>query len=247
MSAARQPAAPLRFRGAPLGLAAVVATADSSHQLTLELSAKAAAQPAGRAGLRGVVLSAAATEGARILRLDLPRATPPGTYEGILKLADLERPVVVEVEPDVQLRLVPPRLTLQAAPGDRVASDLTLLNVGNVGATIRKAYAFGLFAVGGAERAIRSGFAGDLGEGQRRIDRIADAAADEHGGMVRVKVREGAGDVAPGGTRQLSIELAIPERLRADSTYWGTWALFNLRYYVRITTAAGASSKGERP
>jgi hypothetical protein len=43
--------------------------------------------------------------------------------------------------------------------------------------------------------------------------------------------------VEPGESRTLALTLALPDRLRAGHTYWGTWPLDYLRYYVRVTCA----------
>jgi len=154
-----------------------------------------------------------------------------------------EHAVEIVVEPEVLLRLVPARLVFEASPGERVPFELTLVNSGNVAVDIRGAYAFGLFDVAGPERAIAR-LVADTKEGQRRVDAFADAVADEHGGLIRVKVDAGEGTIEPGAATELKITIHVPDRVRPGHTYWGTWPLHNLKYYVRITGIAVAR-KGE--
>jgi hypothetical protein len=155
-----------------------------------------------------------------------------------------EQDVEIVVEPEVLLRLLPARLVFEASPGERVPFVLTLVNSGNVAVEIRGAYAFGLFDVAGPERAIGR-LVAEPKEGQRRIDAFADAIADEHGGLVRVKVEAGEGTIEPGAATELTIAIHVPDRLRPGHTYWGTWPLHNLKYYVRITGKASAPRKGK--
>jgi hypothetical protein len=205
------------------------------HAVQLDVS------PSKRGAVDAVAVSAAADP---IVRLSLPSATPPGTYSGRMQVDGREQDVEIVVEPEVLLRLLPARLVFEASPGERVPFVLTLVNSGNVAVDIRGAYAFGLFDVAGPERAIGR-LVAEPKEGQRRIDAFADAIADEHGGLVRVKVDTGQGTIEPGAAVELAITIQVPDRLRPGHTYWETWPLHNLKYYVRITGKASAPRKGE--
>jgi hypothetical protein len=65
---------------------------------------------------------------------------------------------------------------------------------------------------------------------------------------VRVAIREGAGPLEPGAMRELRATLRVSDHLKPGRTYWGTWPLLNLKYYVRVfvlspETAAGVSAQ----
>jgi hypothetical protein len=227
--------APVRFRGTPTSLAALVGAAAQvapEHPIRLAVPEKAVLS-----GGRELRALAAGDDG--VLRLHLPRATPPGTYQATMALAGEEREVEITVEPEVFLRFFPERLILSAAAGEHVPVSLTLLNLGNVSVELRGAYAFGLFDVGGVERAIARMVGAH--EGARRIDVFTDAVAEEHGGMVRIKVESGEGELPPGESRELRLSLHVPPGLREGHSYWGTWPLYNVRYYVRITGRSGSA------
>jgi len=221
--------APVRFRGTPLALSAALADVEvPAGGLTVRLAAARDLRAADE-------ISAWSSPSDPILRLHLPRTTPPGTYEARMKVGDVDRDVVITVEPEVCLRFLPERLVFEAQPGERVSFDLTMLNLGNVEVEIRGAYAFGVFDVGGTERAIARMVSETPAEGRGRVDVLADAVADEHGGLVRLKVDRGSGPIAAGASREVAITVHVPDRIRDGHTYWGTWPIHNMRYYVRIT------------
>jgi hypothetical protein len=235
---------PLRFRGAPAGLEGFaptesVAGTPEAGAATLRLPsvAELASLPVEASPLAG---------GTSYVRLSLPPATPPGTYDGTLRVGDGEVPVVAEVEPYPSLQLAPTQLQLEAEPGADVEAHVTALNDGNVPLEIAAADAFGLFDVRGAERSIRAAFTADTEQGERRIDRLVDELAGSHGGLVRVKVAEGAGPLAPGELRPLRLVFRVSETLERGQTYSGTWPLHSLRYYVRVVVPPAPEKKTTR-
>lgn len=225
----------LVFRGSPLSLSAL-----APGDLDVSPGIHAGRMSTGPAESLSVAMHASPTDAGAFLRTHLSRSTPPGRYEGTVTVDGVERDAVFEVEPETFLRLIPERLQLQAAPGEHVTRALTLLNLGNVAVEVRGAYAFGLFDVGGVDRAVSKTFGGEPAE-RGNIDRFIGMLADEHGGMVRVRVDEGEGTIEPGESRELSVTFALPSRMRPGHTYWGTWPLDYLRYYVRINVARGES------
>ena len=175
--------------------------------------------------------------GASYLRLSLPQTTPPGSYEGTIRLGEQEIPVVAEVESYASLQLAPTQLQLETVPGGETEAHVTALNDGNVGLEIGRAHAFGIFDVLGAERGIRAAFTADTDASERRLDRLIDELADSHGGLVRVQVAEGDGVLDPGAVRDLRVSFRFSDDLEPGHTYSGTWPLHTLRYYVRVAVA----------
>ena len=242
--------APLVFRGTPGGLTAAVSDPElSARRFPVRLALESNESWRGKAP---VAARAFRVDGDMVLQMSLPARTPPGRYEGTIDVEGTERAVVIEVEPEVELQLVPDQLTLHGAPGERLTTELTLANAGNVAVEIRRAHAVGLFAVGGVERALHRVYmdeargrpddakersAPDERPAERPVDRLFAHFADEHGGLLRVSVDEGAGEIAPGETRALRVTFAVPERLTRGRTYTGTWPLHDLRYYIRLVVS----------
>jgi hypothetical protein len=146
--------------------------------------------------------------------------------------------VTVEVEPDAELELEPGQLELTGAPGERVEVVLSVGNLGNVPVDIRHGYAFGVFAIGGLERALQRTFSAEPDAERGRADQLLDHVAEEHGGLVRVEIGDGAGMLAPGEFRDLTVHFRIPDAIDPARTYAGTWPFHDLRYYVRLIPRA---------
>ena len=244
MSARKAGGEPLRFRGTPGSLSAAFAEGEiAARRLAVRLEGgsggkRAAASPP-------LTARASRIEGDLVLQMTLPARTPPGTYEGTADIDGEERPVVVEVEAEVELEIVPDQLTLSASPGEHVAVALTLANAGNVAVEIRRAYAFGIFAAGGLERALHRAYTAKRPEGERRVDFLFDKLAEEHGGVVRVAIEEGSGELKAGETRDVRVSFHVPPELQRGRTYTGTLPLHDLRYYVRLIVSDGKEPPAE--
>ena len=229
MAPSRRAHEPLRLRGTPGQLTGLVSVPRLSEvPLPVDLELPNVAQPE-------VTLQEG--EGTARLTLSVAHTTPPGTYEGTVRVGDQEHPLILEVEPRVRLRIDPRRLHFKAAPGATREVDLVVTNLGNVASEIRSADAFGLFDTGGVDRAIGRAFSAEPAKGERRLDVIADAAAEGFGGLVRMRVESGAGELAPGESRNVHVALVLPDRLEQGRQYWGTWTLYNVNYVVRIDVA----------
>ena len=70
------------------------------------------------------------------LRLRLDPATPPGRYEGQVRLGDLVRPLAIDVLPSVKLNIRPTPLVVDAAQGLAPVVAVSFENRGNVPLTI---------------------------------------------------------------------------------------------------------------
>jgi hypothetical protein len=169
------------------------------------------------------------------LVLSLPGATPPGRYEGAIRLSDRSHSLVVEVEPDLSIAVLPESLAARARPSEELNVDLTVLNQGNVSYDVRKVYAFPLADVIGIDRALSRTASSETKEGGRgRADRFADELASGRGGPVRVEVHRGVGAVMPREVREIKATLKLPGRLKLGRTYSGAWRLADAAFSVRI-------------
>lgn len=224
----------LRFRGLPEGVECIAPVDLGPNRnekpladLFLELAEPQAARPA----LRLFRLS----PGIARLWFSLPSYTPPGSYSGHAQIGSSKFLVSVSVDANNNLVLSPPQLNITGSASAKVTTYLTLTNAGNVVCEIRKAHAFGLFDVEGAERAVGAALRDTAAQGRDKLDRLMDSFAAEHPGLVKVVVEEGSGPIAPGELHELRVRLTFPDNMKAGRTYTGTWVLFNLSYQVRVT------------
>jgi hypothetical protein len=221
---------PIRFRGIPASLAAVVAGGPVvGDDLRLMI------------GVKGGEPIEAPVQGdfdPRILRVTLPQHTPPGVYDGVLIVdGERSREVRVEVDPSPQLHVVPEQLRIDAHNGDLVGTDVTMLNQGNVPVELRSVQAIGIFMSGGIERALRRAYVAQPAKNERRVDIIADSLADAHGGLLKVKLEKGAGSIRPGEVRELQLVIHVPKGLDPGALYGGNWELPGLVFPIAVQVA----------
>lgn len=220
---------PLRFKGGPTRLSAALrlpGPAIRARSVNVDFN-----------GVTGrVVIRPMARTGTDIsvLKIKLPRTTPPGTYEGTVQVGDSEVPIVAHVEPRPRLRFIPAALRTKAAPGSMVDADVTVANVGNVVVNVDTKYTFCIYDGTGIERAFFVALTDENAKGQQRIDLIMEELAESHGGLVRLIVERGAGEIAPGEARDLHIALRFSDKLHPGRTYDGGWTVGNASYFVQI-------------
>lgn len=235
---------PIRFRGGPLSLTAMLPGAGALEPGRVRL-----AQPALQATVEGSpkAVEPLVAHAGDLVQLHFPRSTPPGTYHASLHLGDEERDVVVEVEPEVFLRIFPERWTVTAQPGEEVDTIVSISNLGNVPVQLDRSYGFGIYDVGGLDCAVGRVAVGYDRKREHAADSLAEALFEMHGGLARLHVRAGSGSIVPGASLAVGIALTVPDRVQRGHTYWGTWPLLNVRYYVRINVPDQRDSNGETP
>jgi len=186
-------------------------------------AARGAHWPEGeRAARRGARPSLRPGRDAAATRLRLDPLTPPGDYTVMLELADggeREAHVVVEARP--RLRVSPSGLRLEGAPGGAASARLLVENRGNVGVTIGDALVTGVFDDDGIETALASTYRLDTDDVNRIVGHVFARLRDAHGGLLRLRVTEGAGEIAPGERRMLALETTLSSKLRRGHGYHG--------------------------
>jgi len=170
------------------------------------------------------------------LLLRLAPSTPPGRYEGAATVGDRPVPVRIEVEPAVRVRATPSRFELGAEPSGTETVEIQLANSGNVPVEIPARSSFSLFEGGGIDHAVWAALGADPPMGKSRMDVLLDDLAASHGGLVDVRVRDGAGSLAPGERRTCRVEFGLSDRLRPGRRYDGAWEIADLSVLIRVET-----------
>jgi hypothetical protein len=155
-------------------------------------------------------------------RLRLDPLTPPGDYTVMLELADggqREAHVLVEARP--RLRVSPGALRLEGPPGGAASARLLIENRGNVGVTIGEALVTGVFDDDGIETALASTYRLDTDDVSKIVGNVFARLREAHGGLLRLRVTEGAGEIAPGERRLLVLETTLSSKLRRGHGYHG--------------------------
>jgi len=170
--------------------------------------------------------------GASRLHLRLPRTTPPGIYHGTIVIAEQTQPLTVEVEPRKRICIYPRQTAVRCKAGESADLFLSLVNRGNVPLIIPKTTDFELYLKQGIDIAIGSAVKKKPGKDQRRIDDFMDALYDGYGGVVNMKIQEGAGALSPGDSRDVTVVLQAPSQAVAGNEYWGVWSLYDYNYKI---------------
>ncbi len=225
---------PVVFRGPPDRLASLLPPAE------VGAAPEAVEGPEARlegAEIRRLTVRSTAREGPEVRKatLRLPRSTPPGRYEGSARIGGQELPIVAEVEPRPRLQAHPPRLSVEAGPGEEVTVDATLRNTGNVPCDVSGKSTLCLFDGRGIDHAFWVALTSEPPEGKQRIDLLLDDLATSHGGLVEVRVAEGGGRIASGESREVRLTLRFSDRISAGHAYAGAWEVEGLRLPVRVT------------
>ena len=170
------------------------------------------------------------------LRVRLASSTPPGRYEGAATLGERTVSLVLEVEPAPRLRVVPQRIETTGTPSGSETVELRFTNIGNMAIEIPARSSFCLFDGSGIDHAMWAALATDPPKGKGRLDVLLDDLSASHGGLVDVRVRDGAGPIEPGEERACRVELGWSDRLRPGRRYVGAWEVGSLRVPIRVET-----------
>jgi hypothetical protein len=221
---ARRRAEPLVFRGAGRRLAAALPEdwADVTERPQLELDAPEAR----RARARIVRLRGGRGTG---LRVRMPPTTPPGRYEGIVRLGQAKRPVVIEVPETPRLRLLPNEVSLTAATGEEVRASVVAINSGNVDIELPGTPELLFFQSPGLDREPGRAFevrVPGLDPVFARTDELTVSTA----AVAQVVLLEGAGTLAPGDERTLEIAVRVDADAAPGLRYFGEWDFVDVTF-----------------
>lgn len=160
------------------------------------------------------------------LRLRLPAETEPGTYTVALAFADGKKQnATVSVQAQSRLRVTPSALRLAAAPGASAHLQLLLQNRGNVPIAVTPALVAGLFDDDGIEATMAAVYQLDTDDIGKIVSHAFGTLRQAHGGLLKLHVRAGAGELAVGESRLLEIETRLAEKLRPGHGYHGVLEL----------------------
>jgi hypothetical protein len=174
------------------------------------------------------------------LRLD--PTTPPGEHTVLLQLADgSQREVTVSVEPRPRVRVAPSELRFDGAPGSAVSARLLVENRGNVDIAIGDTLVTGVFDDDGIETALASTYRMDSDDLGKIVGNVFARLREAHGGLLRLRVAEGAGAVPPGDRRVLVLETTLSSKLRRGHGYHGVLEIGGHGISVHLQIAGGKS------
>jgi len=165
--------------------------------------------------------------------LDIDRHTPPGEYQGELKIAGHTHPVIAHITEVVRLTLSPQSLVIDQGAGTTVVKRVVLGNEGNVPLTIGR---IGRVVLG-QELLLRRSMSATVAAAGEKPTRplekfFAELIRDEaktilsEVGFLEVSNLANSVVLQPGEVRPLDLEIRLPEKLEAASRYIGRVPLY---------------------
>ena len=176
--------------------------------------------------------------GAPYMALRLPRQTPPGRYLGQVRAGKKKIKAEVEVAGSMRLAAHPSVITLHGKTKGKAKVTMSVENRGNLTANIPETAGVGIYDDDGIETAFASTYRQDLEKPLDLLGHFIGKLQQGHGGLLKLHIREGAGPLAPGDRRLLSIDTTLAAKLLAKHSYHGVWSLENLNLAVEVTVEA---------
>jgi hypothetical protein len=238
---------PIRFAGPPRKLEAIVAIPNAGRYVSINASLDAPHFYQGREPPpQPLVFARPLAAGVFRIKLKFPAAAPAGVYLGVLELDGTQRRFEADVKAQPSLRASPNSLLLHGGAGDQLTASLTLLNAGNGDYDIPAAAAVGLFADGGVEAALGKAYRTKDSNDQRWIDRLGDNLTEQHGGLVHIRVVDGAGSLRPGEMHQVRLHFRLPDQLQTERLYIGVLQFGALALPLEIDTSKTLATEAIR-
>jgi hypothetical protein len=175
------------------------------------------------------------------LKLGLDSATPPGRYVGQVRVGELTRTVSIEVLAERKLAIRPAPVVVDAAANRTHRFDVSFENRGNLPLTIDVTGEYPL----GEEVPIPPRLADVGGSTQDRLAALLDTLVGREAastlkpfGTAGLKQPGGPQPLAPGESRIIAVELALPDGLTQTARYHLLAPLYTADLHVVIVTAA---------
>lgn len=185
-------------------------------------------------------IAANGTASARV-RLRLDPTTPPGRYQGEIKLAGISRPIEIEVLEQAELVVRPAPLVVDAALGPEQRFAVAFENRGNTTLTIDLTgdYPLGEEIPLAPDRIERpADGAPRLGQIFKDVMGLSVAPALTQIGTLALFMPKGPVRLAPGEIRTEQIAVALPEGLSPVSRHHAFAPVYASDLHILIVTAA---------
>ena len=168
------------------------------------------------------------------VKIRLPEATPPGRYAGTLKSGQQEFPIAIDVQEKQRLQIAPVSLQLRGKPGEKIHAQLLLINKGNVSINIPERDVIGIYDDDGMEVAFAATYRLETDDPLVLLKSFIGKMREGHGGLVKIRVSEGAGALPPATQKSIALEISLSDTAKANHQYHGVWSLGSVEYALTI-------------
>lgn len=184
------------------------------------------------------------------VRLRLDPATPPGRYEGQIKLGELTRTIAIDILPDLRVQIRPDPLVLDVNAGLNQLADIAVENRGNVALWIDLTGVYPLarevpVAPDRLETTAATG--NSLGAVFDLLTARRPAPALVPAGEITISMPGGAERLNPGETRTVEMSVFLPEDLDQTARYHAFPPVYAEEVHLVVVTAAKPPPKKTTP
>lgn len=156
---------------------------------------------------------------------------PPGQYECELEISGYVRKVQMNVTEEVALEISPSPIVVENSPGEKIAKQVVISNLGNVPLTIGEIGAVLIEDEFADCRTARAAIAAAGDEIESLDDYYGQLAKEyktlfEDIGLLRVHNLTGVVELQPGDVRWIDLEIRVPEGLEKRTRYFGRTAVY---------------------
>jgi hypothetical protein len=179
----------------------------------------------------------------------LDPGTPPDTYTAEILCADQREPVVIHVFENPGLQVSPGAIRLRGAGGDVQEALVVVGNRGNLTETVPELALVFLEERNWVGRSLVQALqeTGDDERHQEYLDRVLHELKATVSRPARVTVKSGAGELRPGETRELKLEVALPSELIKGRIYFGSTRFMSAKLVFEVVCNGTTSSTKRRP
>jgi hypothetical protein len=181
---------------------------------------------------------------------NIDQHTPPGTYETEIVCDDQREIAIIHVLENPDFDIAPSRIIWRGGGGDRLSHVLVLRNHGNVSHTLHEVGMIWLEEQDWVGRtfvySLRDAAEKEK-EHQAFLDRVLEQFKKSMVHTVQVSLTYDKAELKPGDTRQVMLDITLPDSLKKGRTYFGFVKLMGKRLWVEVRcTHSGKSLKATR-
>jgi len=165
--------------------------------------------------------------------------TPPGEYPTQMQIDGATHEVTLRVEAAPRLRARPNRSVFGGHPGGAAKATVTLVNLGNVSIDIPDVAVVGMYDNDGLEEAFAGVYRQESNDPLFLIGHLIRGLREGSGGLLKLRLDPGAGELAPGAERVVTFKTNLPEKLKPGHSYHGVWKLGPMHHSIGINVHRG--------
>jgi uncharacterized membrane protein len=171
------------------------------------------------------------------VRLQVSLETQPGVYDGHIECDGKLRDVRVQVLESWRLELLPVARSFKVRSKEPIRATVRVTNTGNMPYTLHHTIEF----TWEEKRCAQQSFLAQLAHAPKGVKSEHSKSEGELEGTLAIKARQRL--LNPGETRDVELEIAVPERLRPGRLYCGCVAFEQARLQLDLEILADAEEK----